>query len=372
MRINFLGELVDEPEIKAGFVGCGSHAFRNLYPVMQFTPVDLVAVCDLKHDKAQAFAAKFGAKSAYSDYRQMLKNEKLDAVFICIGYDSRGRPLYPAVANDCLEAGCHVWMEKPPAASCGEIEEIQRIAKSTGKNVVVGFKKMFAPANEKAHDLIRRPDFGAAQLATLQYPLNLPEVNEFHDFLKSGINNQVNDFLDHICHPTSLMIYLLGMPDSLYYDRSSSGAGMAIFRFMSGAIASIAFTQGSSLNGGMERTLIISNSGQHITVENNIRVTHYKMPPIGYGNAPDFYAGGSGEGAEAWEPEFSLGQLYNKGLFILGYFNEVNEFVRSILDHRPPQKGTLDQAWMVTRIFEAFAEEPATDIDLKEKGKIYG
>jgi len=58
----------------------------------------------------------------------------------------------------------------------------------------------------------------------------------------------------------------------------------------------------------------------------------------------------------AWEPEFSLGQLYNKGLFLLGYYNEINEFARSILENRPPKKGTLDQAWQVTRIFEAFAE----------------
>ena len=59
-----------------------------------------------------------------------------------------------------------------------------------------------------------------------------------------------------------------------------------------------------------------------------------------------------------WEPEFSLGQLYNKGLFLLGYWGEVEEFARSILDDRPPAKGTLRQAWQATRIFEAFGEGP--------------
>ena len=47
MRIDFKGKLVDSPEIRAGFIGCGSHAFRNLYPVFQFAPVKLEAVCDL-------------------------------------------------------------------------------------------------------------------------------------------------------------------------------------------------------------------------------------------------------------------------------------------------------------------------------------
>ena len=65
-----------------------------------------------------------------------------------------------------------------------------------------------------------------------------------------------------------------------------------------------------------------------------------------------------------WEPEFSLGQLYNKGLFLLGYYNEINEFTRSILENRSPLKGTLEQAWQVTRIFEAFADGPGRQITL--------
>ncbi len=58
MRIGFRGELLDEPRVRAGFIGCGSHAFRNVYPTLQFTPFDLAAVCDVKRDKAEAFAAQ--------------------------------------------------------------------------------------------------------------------------------------------------------------------------------------------------------------------------------------------------------------------------------------------------------------------------
>ena len=121
MRIGFKSDLVDEAEIRAGFIGCGSHSFRNLYPTFQFAPVNLIAVCDLDGRKAEAFATKFSAKSAYTNHHEMLDNENLDAVFICAGYDNRGNPLYPPLSIDCLRAGCHVWMEKPPAASCEEI-----------------------------------------------------------------------------------------------------------------------------------------------------------------------------------------------------------------------------------------------------------
>src|SRR4051794_8976336 len=115
MRIGFTGELREDAQIRAGFIGCGSHAFRNVYPTFQFAPVDLVAVCDLDGEKAEAFASQFGAEAAYTDHRDMLERGDIDAVFIVVGYDDTGRPLYPSLAIDCVNAGKHVWFEKPPA-----------------------------------------------------------------------------------------------------------------------------------------------------------------------------------------------------------------------------------------------------------------
>lgn len=365
MRISFTGQLIDEPEIRAGFIGCGSHSFRNIYPTFQFAPVKLVATCDLVPEKAQAFAAKFGAQSAYSDYREMLEKEELDAVFVVTGYNAKGRPLYPEIAVDCLNAGRHVWIEKPPAASCGAIEKMQRAAEKAGKNVVVGMKKMFFPANEKAKELATAPDFGRVSLAMLQYPQHVPTVDEFARYLHDEERvNAVVGFLDHLCHPASLMVFLLGMPSTLFYERSASGAGMATFGFESGAVASLAMTHGAAINFGMERTTLVSDSGKHIVVDNNVRVSYHRDPGRGYGNWPNFYNGAPEQTSAAWEPEFSLGQLYNKGLFLLGYYGEVNEFARSILENRPPAKGTLEQARQVTRLFEAFAEGPGKRIAL--------
>lgn len=362
MRINFHGRLEDAPEIRAGFIGCGSHSFRNIYPTFQFAPVHLVATCDLDAERARAFAHKFGATSAYGDHREMLEKEDLDAVFIVTGYDSGNRPpypLYPQLAVECLNAGLHVWMEKPPASRCSEIEQMQQAAARAGKNVVVALKKMFFPANEKAAELMRREDFGGVSMAMLQYPQPVPEVEYLLNYLagKGEMHGAVG-FLDHICHPASLLVFLMGMPETLYYERAASGAAMANFSFANGTIATIALTAGQSLNGGMERTTIIGNGGHHIVVENNTTVSYHRHPNVGYGDNPNFYRGDTEDAIAVWDPEFSLGQLYNKGIAILGYYGEVNEFARSILEARPPAKGTLEQAWQVTRIFEAFAEGP--------------
>lgn len=366
MRIDFGGGLSDEREIRAGFIGCGSHSFRNIYPTFQFVPVNLVATCDLSLDKAQAFAAKFGAARAYDDYHAMLQNEQLDAVFVVTNYDESGRPRYPQIAIDCLEAGCHVWIEKPPAASVAEIEQMQAVSERVGRHVMVGLKKMFFPANRKARSICDSEEFGLARLVTIQYPQYIPTSEEFAKYFEQRQHSGgVVGFLDHIAHPAALLIFLLGMPDTLYYERASNGAGLAIFHYFSGVVASLVMTQGASSNGGLERTLIVSEKGQHLVVENNIRVLWHRPRQSQYGRTTDFFDTDSESASAVWEPEFSLGQLYNKGLFLLGYYNEINEFARSILENRAPCDGTLEQAHQVLRIFEAFAQGSGKVIPLR-------
>jgi predicted dehydrogenase len=364
MPISFKGQLTNDPQLRAGFIGCGSHAFRNLYPTFQFTPVDLLATCDLDLEKAKAFARQFGARTSYDDYHRLLEDPDIDAVFICTGYDPQGRPLYPRMAIDCLKAGKHVWMEKPPAASCAEITDMQQAAKNARKNVMVGFKKMFFPANEKAHELMHLPEFGRPHFTTLQYPQYVPTPDEFHAYKEGNRTPGVMWFLDHLCHPVSLLVYLLGMPRTLHFQRSSAGAGVATFTFDDGALASIALTHGAASNGGMERTVIVGETGHHITVDNNTTVTLHRKPKVGYGDTPSFYAGATEHASAVWHPEFSLGQLYNKGLFLLGYYAEINEFALSILEQRDPCKAHLAHAHQITRIFEAFAEGPGREIPL--------
>jgi predicted dehydrogenase len=287
MGLDFHGRVVDERRIRAGFIGCGSHAFRNVYPTFQFAPVELLATCDLDLKRAKAFAKQFGADQAFSDYREMLKVAEIDVVFIVTNYDDLGRPRYPELAIECLKAVKHVWMEKPPAASCEEIDRIAAAAKATGRQVLVGLKKMFSPGNEKAAALMQEADFGKLMLATFQYPTAVPTVVEFERYHAGENLRNVVGFLDHICHPASAMVFLMGMPQTLLYQRTANGSALATFTFSSGAIATLALPASGPSVGGLERTQLYSDKGRRIVVENNIRVSYHRDTPTptgtGYG-----------------------------------------------------------------------------------------
>ncbi len=364
-NLDIRGGLSDAPKIRVGFIGCGSHAFRNVFPTFQFAPVELVATCDLDANKAAAFARQFGALRSYTDYQEMLAKESdLDAVFIVTNYDEKGRPRYPSIAADCLKAGKHVWTEKPPAASTTEIEMLQKAA-GVRLNVMVGFKKMFFPANVKARELIHSDAFGRAILATLQYPQPIPTLDELRRYRDGENLTSVVGFLDHLCHPVSLLLYLMGMPNRLYYERTPTGPGVATFSYDDGRVATLLMPNGTANNGGMERTMLLSERGGHVVVDNNLTVTYHRdAADRPYGASPSFYVGEPAKTSAVWQPEFSLGQLYNKGIFLLGYYGEVTEFANAILENRPLDRCHLTHAWQVTRIFEAFSHGAGKVIEI--------
>ncbi|MBA7686359.1 hypothetical protein ES703_94803 [subsurface metagenome] len=103
-------------------------------------------------------------------------------------------------------------------------------------------------------------------------------------------------------------------------------------------------------------------------MDNNIRLSYHRGPTKpegwGYGNTPSHFTGPPENTTATWQPEFSVGQLYSKGLFLQGFYGEINEFARAILEGRPPAKCHSEHMRQVTRIFEAFAEGPGRVIEL--------
>jgi len=348
-----------ERRLRIGFIGCGGHAFRNVFPTFQYAPVELVTVCDLDRERAERVGRLFGARAVYSDYQQMLQRETLDAVFVVTNYDDMGRPRYPTIAMDAMQAGVHVWIEKPPASSSDEIRQMQQVSGETGKFVFVGMKKMFFPANVKAKELIAQPEFGSITSITARYPQSLPPVAE------RGDSRKMVGFLDHIVHPYSVLKYLAGSVQSIYVERNAiNGASVTALRFTSGAIGSLHMSVGQGGTSPLERTEIVGEQG-NVVVDNNIRVTYYRQRSggAGYGREADYYHD-TDAAPYFWEPEFSLGQLYNKGIFVLGYAPEVLYFCDCVLADSPPKRANLSDALEMLRIYEAYRQPDGQVVSL--------
>lgn len=351
IEIDHVGRPLDGEALRIGALGCGSHAYRNVFPSLAFLPARLVACCDLDLAKAQAVAERHGA-AAYDDLERMLAEAKLDAVVIVTGYDERGRPRYPELARCCLEAGVHVWIEKPPAAAATEIEAMRATADAAGKIVSVGLKKQFMPANRKAAALLRAGAIGEPRLVTARYPQPLPTADEAARWRGGEPVGRVVSFLDHLCHPASLLVSWLGLPSAVLVERAPGDAGVLLIRFPGGVLAQLTLTPGAGSDGGMEHSTIVGERG-HIVVDDNLRVELRRSPDLRYGRSLDYYTAEPEASSAVWEPEHSLGQLYTKGVVQLGYVDELGDFIRAARTGTTQQLGTLADAWAITALFEA-------------------
>jgi predicted dehydrogenase len=347
--------------VRLGFIGCGGHAFRWIYPALQFAPVELVAVCDRQADRAAQYAKRFGAQRSYGDHREMLAREDIDAVLIVTGYDAEGRPTYPPLAMDCMRAGKHVWMEKPPASSSAEIEQMIAVSQETGRFAMVGFKKCFYPAIEKAKEITERPEFGRPMSIITRYPQYIPADGE----KASLAGTPLHGLLDHIVHPASILIYLMGAAESLTYRRAANGSGFALLRFASGAVGALHFAQGQSGTSPLERLEVIGE-GANVVVENGVKLTYYRPGGRGTGGyaAADSFIGPDEAAPITWEPQFSLASMDAKTLNLEGFTREITYFAHCVRTNTPPAKANLPFALQVMRLYEAFLQSEGTEVAL--------
>jgi predicted dehydrogenase len=341
-----------EKKIKVCFIGAGGHSFRNIYPTFQYAPIDLVAICDVDGEKASAYAKQFGAATHYTNHLDMLQLERPDAVFIVTSYHSDGRVQATDLAFDCLKAGAHVWMEKPTASSTQEIQQLISASQEYNRFVMTGLKKTFFPSIEKVKEIISLPEFGRTSSLYIRYPQAMPSFQERNDLTK------ITSLLDHIFHPGAIIHYLMGKIEQLSYEwEPFNGGSVTNFRFLSGAVGTLHMTAGISGSSPLERLEVIGE-GTNIVVENGVKVTYYRKAPLPAYGRDSSYLVDTDQAPLHWEPEFSLGQLYNKNLFYLGYVQEVNHFCESILSGHPPTKGTLEESIEILKLFEAYRNTP--------------
>jgi len=354
-----------ERKVRVAFIGAGGHSFRNVYPTFQYAPVDLVAVCDLDERRATAFARQFGALASYTDHREMLTREKPDAVFIVTTYDEEGRPQATRLALDALEAGCHVWMEKPTAASVAEVERLIETSTRAGKYVMTGLKKTFFPSIVRAKEIIDSEEFGRPATMTIRYPQSMPPLEERGDL------RNVRGLLDHIYHPGSIINLLMGKVARFSYQwEPISGGSVTTLVFTSGAVGTLHMPGGGSGTSPLERIEVASERA-NIVVDNGVTVTYYRPATRpAYGRSASYLVDND-VAPLRWEPEFSLGQLYNKNIFYLGYVQEVLHFCDSVLMGTPPSKGTLEQSLEIAKMFEAYCTtEPGVEIELNQPAAV--
>jgi predicted dehydrogenase len=135
--------------IRIGLIGAGQRAQQHLENYQGIPSAELVAIADINEALAQRVAAQFKIPDVYTNYHELLQRDDLDAVDICL-HNNLHRPA--AVA--ALEAGKHVYCEKPMAGSYADAKIMYDTAQALGRKLAIQLFTLFKPETHAAKLLI--------------------------------------------------------------------------------------------------------------------------------------------------------------------------------------------------------------------------
>lgn len=126
-------------EVRVGFIGCGNNAKGHMRRLVAMDGVQVVAVSDLVEEAAQSAAEITGGR-AYTDFRRMLDEEKLDAVYLSIPVFAHGEPEREIIARKLP-----FFVEKPVAINMETAHDLAAEVAKAGVITCVGYQLRYMP-----------------------------------------------------------------------------------------------------------------------------------------------------------------------------------------------------------------------------------
>jgi predicted dehydrogenase len=141
-----------------GLIGCGKVGHIHAAALRSLPESELVAVCDVSSERAQAFASKYGARS-FTDVETMLRDGRVEAVLI-----GTPHPLHAAPAIAAARVGVHVLVEKPLAATLADCDAMLDAADKAGVVLGVVSQRRFYEPVRRMKDAIDAGKIGRPAL----------------------------------------------------------------------------------------------------------------------------------------------------------------------------------------------------------------
>lgn len=248
-RIQMDAPPASKSDLQVALVGAGNLARWAHLPNLKKTPhATLRAVYSNSASRGRSYASRFGAAYFCSDYEQILRDPEIDVVLIASRNQHHGPQALAA-----LQAGKHVFVEKPMTITEEECHSLTRAVEESGKQLTVGFNRRFAPYYmEMKKRLARR-----SAPAVVSCRINSPGISGAYWMADPGVGGAI---LGEACHFVDLLYWLLES-EPVQVSAYSLPAGqqepvgennmVASFHFADGSIGNLTYcTVGSKTSGG--------------------------------------------------------------------------------------------------------------------------
>jgi UDP-N-acetylglucosamine 3-dehydrogenase len=199
--------------LRVGIIGCGYIAEEAHMPFFLSSPrAELLAAADTRNERLVEVRDKFAIKNLYTDYHDLLKNDLIDAVSICVP-----NFLHSQVTVDAAEAGKHILCEKPMATSLADADRMISAARSNNVKLMIGNSLRFLPNHLLAREWVQERKIGKVYFVRAQFaspgPYGAPGITSsfYFDYKKGG-----GVLFDAGAHLADLLLWLFGDITEVY------------------------------------------------------------------------------------------------------------------------------------------------------------
>ncbi|MCL6443975.1 MAG: Gfo/Idh/MocA family oxidoreductase [Alicyclobacillus sp.] len=199
-----------EKRVRIGIIGVGQIGKFHLNRYAAIPDVDIVAAADVNESELRAVAERFNIPHTYTDFRQLLARDDLDAVDVCLHNN-----FHAPVSIAALEAGKHVYCEKPIAGSYVDGKAMVEAAAAYGKMLHIQMATLYEKETRVAKHLIDSGDLGRLYhaRATGYRRRGRPYVDGYGSkFFVNKTSSAGGALYDMGIYHIAQMLYLLGLP----------------------------------------------------------------------------------------------------------------------------------------------------------------
>jgi predicted dehydrogenase/threonine dehydrogenase-like Zn-dependent dehydrogenase len=273
-RIERAGPSTGTAKPTVGVIGAGNFATRMLLPILQRRGVRLRTIVSGGGPSGAVAGNAFGFERVSADVDDVILDAAIDTVFILTRHDS-----HAPLAVRALEAGKHVFVEKPLALAEADLDRIEDAANASGRLLLVGFNRRFAPLTR---EVVKHVAARGGPLV-VNMMVNAGSIPRNHWTQDPEIGG--GRIAGEACHFIDLARALVGYPITQLDVTSAATRGGELIddiatltlSFADGSIASIAYLANGAKSFPKERVECFFD-GRTLAIDNWRRLRRFSVP----------------------------------------------------------------------------------------------
>jgi myo-inositol 2-dehydrogenase / D-chiro-inositol 1-dehydrogenase len=304
---------MSKTKLTIGIIGAGRIGKLHAENLVHHPNVNLKIVSDIQSETLFDWAASIGVPKITSDYKEVLEDAEIDAVFICSPTNT-----HTSIIREAAKAKKHIFCEKPISFDIEDSEKALKVVHEEGVSLQIGFNRRFDHNFKKAFELVQDCSIGTPHIVKITSRDPSPPSEQY---IKSSggmfMDMSIHDFdmARYVCgsEVTEVFVHGVSLIDPVFSENGDIDTAIISLKFANGAIGVIDNSRKAVY--GYDQRLEVFGSKGSVTVNND---------------HPTTVEVSTETGVYRDKPKYFFLERYKDS-----YIDEINSFIQSICHERP-------------------------------------